>query len=54
MSSAFIGVKPESYHGLKSVSNLDKLNLSEELIPAILELALACIIRESGTPNSFF
>jgi hypothetical protein len=40
MSSAFIGVKPEPYYVLKSVGNLDKLNLSEELIPEILELAL--------------
>jgi hypothetical protein len=40
MSSAFTGVKPEPYYVLKSVSNLDKMNLSEELIPATLELAL--------------
>jgi hypothetical protein len=38
MSSAFIGARPEPYYVLQSVSNLDKLNLSEELIPAILEL----------------
>lgn len=40
MSSAFIGVKPEPCYVLMSVSNLDQMNLSEELIPAILELAL--------------